>query len=324
VLVVLTFACLAGGGCRHVERTARSRLPDDEGHAMSHVTYPPGGRTVLELRDGEGLLLTDAVRVNGRSVGWFILDTGANFTFLDRAAARTMTEELGPRWDAWRDVESDVDGFYRIESLRVGGVLIENHMIGVADLGSVTRRYPIPIAGVIGADVWGACPFSIDFRARRLVLYDPATFQPPRGGYRERLIIDNRIRLGGPWRDANPLAAHVHVTAEVNGVRTRALIDTAADVYVVLEPGLVRRHPDWLSGHVVAQAAGVAGVRGTDGLSLYHAAIERLEVFGVEGAVPDALAMTEGEGGDGIIIGARMLAGTRLTFDYATRRLWID
>jgi hypothetical protein len=140
----------------------RPVVRDEAGAVVSRLVIPDGVASVtIPLVEEDGLLLTSAMRVNGRPIGWVAVDTGAGFSALDRETANALGLKPEQRIAGGRTVEPP-DGYYRIRSLAVGELSIDNHAIVVADLSSLRRPDRRAIVGVIGGAVFGAVPFTVD------------------------------------------------------------------------------------------------------------------------------------------------------------------
>jgi hypothetical protein len=193
--VVLTVA--TAHGCALGARR-RPTIREDR-RELSVLYFPPGrGEVVVPVVQEGWLLLTDAVTVNGQSVGWLIVDTGANWTGIDREAARRLGITAA---GLWRTPFGDGsrDGLYRIERLDVAGMTLSNHVIGVGDLSSLASARGRSIVGVVGGDVLGAVPFTVDFARKEFVLHRRDAFRPQPGVAEHRLTI-RRPRTKGLLR----------------------------------------------------------------------------------------------------------------------------
>src|SRR4029450_11098080 len=89
VRVVIVLAALALSGCAPSGDPRRSA--DANEGALSRLRFPPDrDKIVFHVTERDTLLLSDAVSVNGKNLGWFVIDTGASFSCLDRRAAREL------------------------------------------------------------------------------------------------------------------------------------------------------------------------------------------------------------------------------------------
>jgi predicted aspartyl protease len=304
-------------------------LRDGE-RVLSELTFPSDrAEVVFPLAESGVLLLTDAVTVNGRGLGWFVIDTGANFTTLDRTAAEQLGITVTDLWKR-REGLQEPDGLYRIRSLQIGGMTLSNHVIGVLDLSSITAASPNdrPIGGVLGGDVWGALPFTVDYPGKRLVIHGRRAFRPPSGAMRYDLQLD-RPFTRGLYMDANPAAGVPVVEAKIDGVRTRIMLDTGSTGTLLLLPSFTAAHPASLpsDARVVARAAGAGGLAGLAGMDLLRAEVDHVDALGARFACAGTALAIRGESNSGkhtAVLGAGFLQNGCLTFDYAARRLWVE
>jgi predicted aspartyl protease len=307
----------------------RPRVIDEAGNVVSQVRFPEHiDKTVIRVKNERGHLLTDQVTINGQKVGWFLVDTGANFTVLDRAAMDTAELSVDRRLVPMGEM-GQPDGAYRIRSISVGNMTLQNHAIIVAKLPSFSQTLSVPLAGVLGGDVWGAAPFMVDYRESTLALYCRSAFHGPVGVHVEDLIMAEKPESGFMFASANPFASQPCVRGTINGIETLFLLDTGATTSVVLSPDFARAHQDWQD---MARPVSVPNSLLAGGKYL-PIRIGHIEMLGREWhAINTGLAMA----GDwrpvvatavpmaSQTVGAQLLQDFRLTFDYAGGHIWAD
>ncbi|TAH37373.1 MAG: hypothetical protein EYC70_10405 [Planctomycetota bacterium] len=131
-------------------------------------------------------------RVDGRDLGWFILDSGAGSMVLDHADA----EELG------------TESFGRVQAVGVGGAVQASfHRAGQFQLGPLTMDGPVfvdldlsflepifgmEIGGIVGFDVLARAVVEVDLNQPRVALHDPRTYELPRGSWQD-LLLDQKL-----------------------------------------------------------------------------------------------------------------------------------
>jgi len=339
-LTTLVLLASLAGGC--TAAVGRRPVVREDGATLSVLRFPAGTRDVtLRVVEDRGLWLTDAVSVNGRPAGWMVVDTGAGFSTLDRQAARELGVTDAPPWKSWakdgRDgaaADGAPDGAYRIERLDVAGVSLSNHVIGVIDLGEVSKTFGRRVAGVLGGDVWGATPFTLDGPGRRVVLHRRETFRPPAHASAHRLAIRPPMTKG-VYLDANPAAGAPAVDAKIDGVAAPVVLDTGSGVPLTLGRRFVAEHPRFADpgAPTVAKVAGAPGSRGLGGRMLVRGSAKQVEALGATFVCADGavLALRPGDDGGGYlnddnggIVGMPFLLHGTLTFDYARGRVWAE
>jgi hypothetical protein len=165
-LIAVALGLMVGCAPRSVPRP----LVRANGAVISALHFPGRREIVIPLTSRNGILGTDAVTINGRSAGWFVVDTGASWTAIDREAAKALGLLANEPW-APIDKTKKPDGLYPIDRLEVGGMALSNHEIAVLDFSSLAALPGGRIAGSIGGDVWGSLPFTIDYAKRQLVIH---------------------------------------------------------------------------------------------------------------------------------------------------------
>ena len=333
IIATMLSLCFVGGCARPTPRP----IVRENGLVLSELTFPADRDALaLPLRPARSLLMTNAVRINGRPVGWMIIDTGAGWTCIDHATAQSLG--IGPD-KFWKSPEGEKppSGMYRIDSLELGGgdggaggggMSLRNHVVAVIDLSSLNALHVgVPIAGVVGADVFGAAPFTIDAPRRELILHRRSAFRPPTRGAVEDIVWIGQPRTRGAYFDANPCAGQPVVRARIDEVKAAVLLDTGSGVSLALQPWFTKAHAKFLPADAKAAGTvvGAAGPNGLDGRKLLHARVECVTLLGAgmgsdAGAV--ALVGDDMHHGTAATVGQPLLRYGRLTFDYAAGRVW--
>jgi len=318
---------VCAAGCDTTRPRQRPIVQDERGVVVSELIFPAEQRdVVVPLKSDGALLVTDDVKINGQHVGEFIIDTGAMCTALDRQTAEKLGLMNGKRL---RDMKSSrlrrPDGLYSIDSLEIGGggdgkgevgngVSIRNHVIAVVDLSSVRRRSRPNLAGVLGADVWAMMPFTVDCRAKEVVLHSRPQFHPPPAdrAVSSSMSVRRELKAPSPFSLANPRAGAPSVQVTINGETHEATLDTGSGSSIVLMPKLVAQRPQWVRGdRYVARAAGAGGAVGLAGFGLVGANVESVDALGVRFTnIDSALAVIDDlpREQSSAIIGTRLLS----------------
>lgn len=302
---------------------------------LSVLAFPKGvNRVVIRLRRvGDGLL-TDAVRINGKKVGWFIVGTGTNWTVVGSnvATAAHLPTIISKKVFG----SSDYYDFRFVRSISVGPVQLNNHAVIPLSLASLQHDSPLPLAGILGGDFWGKMPFTIDYQRNDLILYRPGTFEPPLGGLRYPLRLgEGRANYAvSRFGRANPAFGQPIVAGRVDAVRCPMELDTGwtGDSFD-LASGFIKLHPQFANFSAGRQAAFASlASNGTP----YLARIKMVTALGTTFTKclrhSEAFFMVKGERYsrrfdnqdlDQATIGAPILKRYRLTFDYAAHSLWL-
>jgi hypothetical protein len=145
----------------------------------------------------------------------FLVDTGTNPSVLDRRVAQKL--HLQERPSILAGINGRVQaGQATVPSLQFGPIRRENVNMVVEDLSFFSKAIPVPIDGVIGLDVVGQAPFEIDYAANQISF-------GPIPSLKNSLPLE--LRAGLPI-----------VSAELNHLSTRLVLDTAASALIVFAP----------------------------------------------------------------------------------------
>ncbi len=245
-------------------------------------------------------------RINGQDVGWFILDSGAEVTVLDKSTAdqlklpklgsQPLTGIGGTTMVSSRTVQD-----FQFGPLDVKGLSFTEY--DLAPIGSALR---IKLAGVIGAEFFRRSVVMIDMENGKVSLFNRDTFKREDVSWTP-LKFDN----------GNPL-----VKATIEGDHTGWFrIDTGADGLTV--HSFFVRNWNLLAGRKTT-AGRVGGVGGT--VATQNGELDWIDFAGRRFAKP---ATTFATGTTGAFdspylvgnIGASLLKSFRLFFDYTGNRV---
>ena len=307
MIVVLSSVVIVTSGCH----PPRNDLGTNTSvHSVTSPTQLPPQITI-PLTQHNGYLRT-RVKINGRDAGLFMLDTGSAHS----AVLPVIAKQLGLS-KSGRGVATGVGGienfaYHHVESLSVGSLrLAANRLAGLDDLHEFGDAFGGVLAGLIGYSAFGQAPFTIDYRASTLTVYNPATFRPD------------------PTAVSQPVWIHGGVPAIQavigNGHEVWLIVDTGADDHIALPRSCATRWPDIVLTPSTGRgrAKGIGGsvntIRGwLTSVTLFGVVLENVPVSFEEGhAVVESGRRVVGR------VGSHVLKDFRLTFNPGKNRLWI-
>jgi len=231
-----------------------------------------------------------AVLIDGRGPVWCILDSGAEFSMLDRETAA----QLG------------IDG--KDVTWTIGALTMRHQSMRLWQLDNF-RRQKRDIRGVIGCELFERSIVTIDFSRRVIVLRE--SFAPPEAAafpitFSGRLpVISARLAFGEKV------------------VPARLMIDTGASQAVILRQPFTRRHA-LRAVSSTREDSVAAGLRPFDRLAATSLHLGR---WTWANPPVQAYATPQGAGGstdtDGLL-GNDVLRRFRVTFDYARKRVYLE
>lgn len=283
-------------------------------------------RHVIQLETADGLYFTDAVRIDGEYVGYFLVDTGIELSIVDGSVAgdwkitgRGAINQATPV------------NLHQVRSVTLGPIVLSDAVIGSTKVSATTgftalrrRDYSKPIVGLLGMDILGRCPFTLDLSTTNptLVLHDPARFAAPEKADRHSI---------------SPIAGRIAARMAVEGVIAQIpallTVDTGSTEGLTLDDEFLKLHPQLRVESIPKQLA-------TDVLTIGGAIkdkdVVRIETYRVLGkswesvrqaGISDADPRPKIAQGDKVVaglVGTEILSSCRLTFDLKNHSLWVE
>ena len=123
-------------------------------------------------------LMVDA-SVNGRPALWFMLDTGAEATYVNTPRmAELGLEPFGARTVSGGGNSAD-SSFTKVDRLEVGGVVLKGQRASVLDMTGLEKIYGRKMGGILGYDFFSRFVVRVDYGTKTIDLLDPDTFTAP-------------------------------------------------------------------------------------------------------------------------------------------------
>jgi tetratricopeptide (TPR) repeat protein len=141
-----------------------------EAHEVDLLRVVPGGPRIY----------VQAILPDGTS-GVFLVDTGADISVLTRPVAERLGLEVEENYALVWGL-GGTSSMHRavIPTVEIGGATVEDVEVAVGLPGVGDEVGFMPLAGILGNNVWSHFTLEIDYPADRLVLHDPAERTGPR------------------------------------------------------------------------------------------------------------------------------------------------
>ncbi len=277
-----------------------------------------------------GVPITSAIKINGKFLGRFIIDTGARASFIDRRLANQYRLPVALQLHMmWKGHRIDIR---RISRLQLGPIIFENDCIGTAGLSKVRNPVHQIEIGSIGGDVLGQFPFAIDYRSSRLVIYNPKSFCPPAHAVACAIHLAFNITKSKSGARAAKLFFRFGVpivSGMVNGRHVPICPDTGTTFPAGLMPMFIHKHPMLVNWQHFIQFIRDVQLRGqmfgthNATVSIFGQRIDHPDQVCAIAASPWQLAQ-EKFTDPALVVGGRFLRNYRLTFDYAAKKMWVQ
>ena len=295
---------------------------DTKVKVLSQVLFPQNlSMEAVSLMSGRDLLFTREVKINGHTAGVFVIDTGANVSMIEKSVA----EKLGLSQNL-----NVLDGindrkkkrFLQVDSFQIGNIEIKNHLIYTGSFSQSYFKFKEKVIGVLGGDILGMMPYTIDNKNLILKFYKRDSFKPQ--GQEFPLEIHNKMKNLGGYSKANPYSGTPVVIAKVNdSIKLPLLIDTAE------ESALILRSQEAQSNRNLAGAYKIPGIFRKSGGSTeqYNALVEKLTIFDTQLKVKNKSYILFPRSGTPVLnsqVGGRILSQFNMSFDYKNKKMWAE
>lgn len=250
-----------------------------------------------------------AVRINGAGPFHFLLDTGSRNVITRAVFDRLGLAQTGSATIQGSGYDTEHGAITTVRETRLAGLTLRDQPFIV--IPSPAPGAATPLDGTLGAEWFQRCPILIDYAARRLTLYDPASF-----------------RYAGKARPL-PLSFSgltPQIDGLLDGVPGKFTIDTGSDLHLTLSTGFVASH-DLLDKYAPRGVVHSVGLGGPSTLLTGHAGTLTLGAVAIDAPRLEfptlslgAFAESDVAGnlGDGVLRQANWL------FDYGRRTVYLE
>ncbi|MCE7973990.1 MAG: hypothetical protein DYG92_06640 [Leptolyngbya sp. PLA1] len=183
------------------------------------------GDARLEVKRAKTGHLLVKPRIDGREVGWFIFDTGAGATVLDKATASELgVEQFGsiPVGGIGGYVTSPLS---MPKAFTLGPATIHSPVLITLDLAPIGAAIGEDLAGIVGYDLLSRVISEIDLARARISLHDPRAFDAG----------------GAEWSPLIVYERHPCVKGAIEGHEGILKLDTGANPAIMVTAPTVRR-----------------------------------------------------------------------------------
>lgn len=246
--------------------------------------------------------------LQGQDVGWFVFDTGAAVSVIDREAAEALgLAPYGKAFLGGAGAEQIQSRLFDVETLELGPLTIERLQFFEMRSDLLDALRGPRIAGVIGYDVLHRVVAAVRMSEPRIELYEPG-----------RYALE-----GAQWSNLLLHTRHPVVSARYEGREGLFRIDTGAGAVTVMFNAPTVEKKKLLEGREVREASAL-GVGGSIALKIgaladFELAGHRIERTGAIFSAPGAGA-TEDPYTDGIL-GGGIIGRFEMVLDYQHERL---
>ncbi|MBI5836168.1 MAG: aspartyl protease family protein [Candidatus Eisenbacteria bacterium] len=251
-------------------------------------------------------------RVNASPPMYFLLDSGAGATVVERSVADSLGLKTEGKLGA-QGVGGTTDfGFTQVDSLVVGGVKIGSQRIIAIALPGIRALLDRPLAGILGYDFLSRFAVSVDYSGKQVTFSDPAAWQAPESAHAVAMELVHNVPV---------------VTASCDGIPGRFVVDTGNNGSLLLHGPFVREHR-LMENTARKLQVRVRGAGGEETNTTVRMKSFELGGFTLANPLVSLSSSQRGvTGGSSELagnIGGWLLEQFRLTLDYKGRKLWLQ
>lgn len=300
----------------------RAQVKDGNDQPVSIAVFPQGThKDTVKLLSGRGLLFTDAVKINGQEVGVFLIDTGSNVSIIDANLLHEMN--ITESFQGLSEVtDTRKFRFHRLKDIQIGNFKIKNHFIYAGKVSPNYPKFKQPVIGIIGGDILGKTPFTLNLNNFTLTFYKRDVFNPI--GESSPLAIKNKLLNLGFFSNANPQAGVPVIKAKLNqSITEDFLLDTAEPDEVILRSEAAMRNKKLAGSYQLPNIIRKPG----SSLMQFNALINHIEIPGLtlpgKSKFSYILFPREGYLQQESQLGYKVFKNTIISFDYEQEKIWL-
>jgi hypothetical protein len=304
-LALLLLCCVLLVGCTKATQQLPSLPPP--AHSLAEADELPKTLRIPLVAD-RGYLFANT-SINGRRAGKMLFDTGSTLNIIDRGVVARFGLPQTGQGKTVGIAGTETFTQHAVDSLAIGELDLGVSNAGALSMQKFMRgRSP---AGLIGSISLLPHPFTIDYKAKELIVYNRKTFVPPKGAEKVALTFYGRLPA-------------VKSTL-ANGQDVILIIDTGADNTVSLPISLSK-----MPGVLATGSTGAGSASGVGGnIQTIRGWLKELKVFGFRlGGVPVTFEPKTREPRRKDLpvgrIGGQLLKDFRLTFDARYNALYVE
>lgn len=182
-----------GNVLRFTAATARGQVSGEHfrftAQRPTQVRFETGAPAAVEVKRARTGHLMLRPRVNGKEVGWFILDSGAGAHAIHQRVAQELQLPAMGKVLAAGVGDTVTTQFRKAGSLELGPLqLVDQHFVEI-DLGSISLLMGETIAGVLGYPLFQAAVIELDAAGPAVAVHAPQAYTLA-GGQWEELRLD--------------------------------------------------------------------------------------------------------------------------------------
>ncbi len=148
--------------------------------------------------------------------GTFLVDTGADISVLTREVADRIELENVQQGEVWGLSGTARVGFGRLPSLEIGEMKVYDVGVAVGVPGVQDKLLGMPLAGLLGNNVWSRFVLELDYPADLMVLHAPGTAKVPKRHARRMHFDDAHVYTKIEARTAGEPGRIVSLLAQVD------------------------------------------------------------------------------------------------------------
>lgn len=183
--------------------------------------------TTLPVRVAQTGHLLVAPRINGQDVGWFILDTGAGMSCVDKSIVEKLKLPVAGEATAMGAGGKKATKLRTTSLLELGPLRLEDAPVVELDLAAIRMFVDPQLMGIIGYECFVPAIYEINVADARVTLHAREQFKLP----------------GGEWSPIQLLGRRPYVSGSIEGLEPGpVLVDTGQTDAVMVPSNVVEKH----------------------------------------------------------------------------------
>ncbi len=164
------------------------------------TTFDPAQPATVEMKRAFTGHILIHPKVDGKDLGWFILDSGAGSNVIDKSVAddeKMLSVGSIPAIGIGPDAQTA--HFRKATSITLGQMTVAHPFFVALDLKALSNVFGVKLSGIVGYDLFRRSVITVDLKGKSVLVEDPKTFTLATGNWVPLLLSNSHPIVAGKF-----------------------------------------------------------------------------------------------------------------------------